>query len=224
MKKPWTLLVATTILLLVAPDRVHSLDIDAASGRFGVAIVYNGSGLGTVSPVVNTLGGSIHISFEEGFFLQVQPALDLFWTNYEWNTDQAVPTEYERGQGNNAFVLGFLLDLPLTATARFNERLGGAFSIGPAFLFRAAFANDDTAEYEDEMTANLASMIAYFWSDGRWFYPSAGLRLHVFLQENFTFAFGVRGFMPVAGLWLGAADVFNEGILQVGMSMLVDIE
>ncbi len=200
-----------------------ALDIDAASGRFGVAIINNQSDLGTVNPVVNTLGGSIVVSFAKGFFLTLQPALDLFWTNYELYEGRAVPTELERGEGNNAFVLGFLLDLPLTASYAFNERIGVSGSIGTAFLMRASLAGDTTAAYETEMAANLAAIASYFWSRGRWFYPSASLRLEVFLQENFTFAFGARGFMPVFNSWTDNPSFWDEGILQITMAMIVGL-
>jgi len=202
-----------------------ALDIDAASGRFGVAIINNKSDLGTIDPaIVNTLGGSMVVSFAKGFFLNLQPSLDLFWTNYEYYNGRAVPTEpSERGQGNNVSMIGFMIDLPLTASYRFNDRIGAAASIGTAFLLRASFAGDTSTAYETEMAANLAAISSYFWSQGRWFYPSASLRMEVFLQENFTFAFGVRGFMPVFNAWTDNPVFWDEGILQVTMAMIVGL-
>ncbi len=215
-------LVAT--LCTVAVISPWAMDIDGASGRFGVAIINNESVLGTVSPVVNTLGGSMIISFKKGFFLGLEPALDLYWTNYEYFEGRAVPTEDIRGEGNNVFILGFILDLPLTATFEFTERLGVAVALGPSFVLRAPFANDDTVGTEDEMAANLASISSYFWSSGRWFYPSASLRFHVFLQQNFTFAFGVRGSLPVFNAWTDNPNFWDEGILHITMAMLVGLE
>lgn len=202
-----------------------TLDIEAASGRFGVAVINNQAGLdSTLSPVVNTLGGSMVVGFSEGFFLTVEPGLDLYWTNYEWDTDRAVPTVVETGGGNNAFILGFIVDLPVTATLRFNERLGGAASLGPAFVLRAPFANDQTAGYEDEMAENLANIASYLWGRGRWLNLSAALRFDVYLQQNFTFALGVRGFLPIYNAWTGNAKFLDEGILHITMSMIVGIE
>lgn len=206
-------------------SRVYALDLEAASGRFGVAIINNESGLpSTLSPVVNTLGGSVIVGFAKGFFLTLQPGLDLYWTNYEWNTGRAVPTVIETGGGNNAFILGFMLDLPLTATLRFSDRLGGAAALGPAFVLRAAFANDQTAGVEETMAENLARMIDYFWQEGRWFYLSGALRFDVYLQQNFTFAISVKGFMPIYNAWTGNPKFLDEGILHVTMSMLVGLE
>jgi len=201
-----------------------AMDIETASGRFGVAIINNESVLGTVNPVVNTLGGSMSIAFMRGFFLSLQPALDLYWTNYEFYEGRAVPTESERGEGNNAFVLGFILDLPLTATVRFTDRIGAAVSLGPAFVMRAAFANDTAEENAVDMASNLASIVSYFWGSGRWFYPSAAIRFDVYLQQNFTFAFGVRGFLPVFNAWTDNPNFWDEGILHVTMAMLVGLE
>ncbi len=202
-----------------------AMDIDGFSGRFGVAIINNQSGItATPTPVVNTLGGTMIVSFTKGFFLSLQPGLDLYWTNYEWNEDRAVPTLTETGGGNNAFILGFILDLPLTATFAFSEAIGAAIGLGPSFVLRAPFANDDTAGSEDAMATNLASISSYLWSSGRWFYPSASLRFHVFLQQNFTFAFGVRGSLPVFNAWTGNPNFWDEGILHVTMAMLIGLE
>jgi len=90
-------------------------------------------------------------------------------------------------------------------------------SLGTAFLFRAAFASDISDE-------NLAAIASYLWSDGRWFYPSASLRFDVYLQQNFTFAMGIRGFLPVFNAWSGNDNFWDEGILHVTMAMLVGLQ
>ncbi len=205
---------------LAAPS---ALDLEAASGRFGVIVINNQHDAIPLLPVTNTLGGSVVVSFAKGFFLSLQPALDLYWTNYKWQEGRAVPTETETGQGNNAFVLGFILDLPVTATFSFSSRVGGAASLGPAFILRAAFAYDQTASEQESMAANLASIASYFWQAGRWFNPSVALRFDVYLQENFTFAFGVRGLFPIHNLWNGNPNVLDEGLLHVTMAMLVGL-
>ena len=65
--------------------------------------------------------------------------------------------------------------------------------------------------------------MSYFWSSGRWFYPSAALRLDVSLQQGFTFAMGVRGFLPVFNAWTGDAAFWDHGALHVTMSMLMEL-
>jgi len=215
--------VAIAVLALLASSACGAMDIEAATGRFGVAIVNNDSGQGAASPVVNTLGGGVVVSFLKGYFLNLQPSLDLYWTNYEWSVDRAVPTETETGGGNNAFVLGFILDLPVTATYSFNDRIGVSGSLGTAFLIRLAFAGDTSAD-PAVMDSNLALIRSYLWSQGRWFYPSMSLRMDVYLQQNFTFAFGARGFIPLFNLWSGNPKFLDEGILQITMAMIVGLE
>lgn len=216
-----SLWLAALFALALVPS--WALDIEAASGRFGVAIIFNGSGVaGTSNQVVNTIGGSMALAIRKGYFLDLQPTLDFYWTNYEWSGSQAVPTQVERGDGNNAFVVGFILSLPVTATTHFTERLGGSASIGPAFVMRAAFANDDSNPVA--MASNLASIVSYFWGAGRWFYPTASARLEVYLQQNFTFAFGARGFLQLANLWTDSPDFFDGSMLQITMSMLIGLQ
>ncbi len=218
MKRP-----AALIVTLLAAMAAHSLDLTMASGRFGVAIITNTEPTAP-NPVLNTLGGSLELTFREGYSLTVEPALDVLWTNYEWYEDRrAAPTPAETGGGNNVFVLGFLIDLPVVASFRFSERLSGAVSAGPAFLFRASFAGDTTAAVADLMAANLAKVSAYFWQAGRFFYPSAALRFDVFLQEGFTFAIGVRGFLPLFNAWAGDAGFWDAAILHVTLAMRVDL-
>ncbi len=223
MKRSVWLGTLAALALGVLATPASALDIEAAAGRFGVAIIFNGSGVaGTSNQVVNTIGGSMALAIRKGYFLDLQPTLDVYWTNYEWAGTQAVPTQLEKGDSNNAFVVGVMLSLPLTATMRFTDRIGGSASIGPAFVLRAAFANDNTDP--DAMASNLASIVSYFWSDGRWFYPTASARFEVYLQQNFTFAFGARGFLQLANLWTDSPDLFDGSILQITMAMLIGLQ
>jgi hypothetical protein len=48
--------------------------------------------------------------------------------------------------------------------------------------------------------------------------------MDVYLQQNFTFAFGARGFIPLFNLWSGNTKFFDEGILQITMAMVVGLE
>lgn len=231
-------LVLSTVMLLTGP--AHSLDIESVSGRFGVGILNSlftaeeqsrwNLAVETQEPppattIANTLGASMVVTFAEGFFLTVEPALDFLWANYEWfDGRRAVPTEFENDSSNNAFILGFLIDLPLTASLRFNERIGAAFSFGPAFLFRAVFAGDPNEADNPILQTNLANIKSYFWSGRRWFYPSAALRLNIFLQEGFTFSIGTRGFMPVFNAWTADAVPFwDQAIIHVVLCMTLDI-
>ena len=227
MKTPALVLVLAFLgVLLVQP--LQALDVTAFSGRFGVGIIRIVYEEEDVSPPptpvsVSTLGGSLVVSFADGYFISMEPALDLLWTNYQWYDDRrAVPTEYENDSINNAFVLGFLIDLPVVASFRINDSFGGSFGLGPSFLLRAAFAGDPNAKDDPELRDNISSILSYFWSEGRWFYPSASLRMNVFLQEGFTFGLGVRGSMPVFNAWTDDVGFWDHGMLHITLGMIID--
>jgi len=217
------------VLLLLCTASAAALDIDSAIGRFGVNILANTVPNSAPSPVLNTLGGAISISFADDFWLFFEPGLDLFWTNYGNYDGRAVPVEYEAGDGNNVFVLGFLVDLPLLATVRFGEllqpelkkRFALSLSLGPAFVLRAGFKGDTTAAVADKMLVNQAAVIKYFWTEGRWFYPSAGLRFEALLQDRFTFVLGLRGFAAAANWWTGLTPWYDHAMLHVMIGMRV---
>ncbi len=225
---------AITVCALIALHNLAAFDIEAATGRFGVDIL-NSDVPGIIlapSPVMNTLGGSAIFSFKEGFFLTFEPGLDLFWTNYENLDGRAVPTETDRGAGNNVFVLGFLLDIPLTATVRFGpsvsealpHRFAVAFSLGPAFVLRTVFKNDLTIGTETAMAANQQAIIDYFWAQGRWFYPAAGIRFEIALQERFNFLIGVREFLPIFNGWTNTTPFLDHNMLHIIISMRVKLK
>lgn len=209
--------------IIVFVPAVKAIDIEAVSGRLGVVIINNQNDELPFIPVTNTIGASLVLSFKKDAFITLDPALDLYWTNYKWQNGYAVPTESESGAGNNCFVMGFILDLPWTASFNFNDRTGAAFSLGTAFILRAAFANDNTPGTEAEMDSNQKAIIKYFWEKGRWFYPSASLRFDAYLQEKFSFSFNVRGMLALANAWTNPGLFFNESMLHIFMAMAVSL-
>lgn len=216
-------------LALLCSPLVSALDFDSAVGRFGVNILKNTVPNSAPDPVLNTLGASVSIAFADDFWLFVEPGLDLFWTNYGNYDGRAVPVEYEAGAGNNVFVLGFLLDLPLIATVRFGEflqpelkkRFALSLSLGPAFVLRAGFKGDTSSAVADQMVVNQAAVLEYFWAEGRWFYPSAGLRFEALLQDRFTFVLGVRAFAAAANWWTALQPWYDHGMIHVMLGMRV---
>lgn len=214
-------LLSIAIILCAVPFAAHAFDVSQASGRFGVAIV-NNSEDSAPSPVLNTLGGSVELSFKDDYFLTLEPGLDLMWTNYEWyDGRRAAPTPAETGGGNNVFVLGLLMDVPVVFSFPIADRFSAAVSVGTAFLLRISMPGDTTAGYETQMADNLSKVSTYFWQAGRWWYPSASIRLNVWLQEGFTFALAVRGFLPLFNAWTKDAPFWDAAILHATLSMYV---
>lgn len=213
----------TLALALIASSSAWAMDLSVATGRFGVMIIRNVEDTAP-NPVLNTLGGSVELTLGNLSFMTLEPGLDVMWSNYEWFEDRrAAPTPAETGEGNNVFVLGMLLDVPLVFSARFSERLGGAASIGTSLLFRASFAGDTTVGTEAAMAYNLSRVSAYFWQAGRWLYPSAALRFDVYVQDGYTFAVGLRGFLPLFNAWTGDVSFWDAAMLHVTLGMRVTL-
>ncbi|MBN1520055.1 MAG: hypothetical protein JW923_08195 [Spirochaetales bacterium] len=207
-------------LVLASALPAAAMDLDAITGRFGVAII-NNTAPTAPNPVINTLGASFNLPFSEDSLFSFDPALDILWTNYEWYDGRAAPTESETGEGNNVFVLGFLLDLPVVVNVRFSDKLGGAFSLGPAFLLRVSFKGDTTEGLEATMDENLRLVSAYFWQSGRWLYPSTAFRFDVFLQEGITFSIGARGFLPLFNAWDPGIAFWDHAMIHVTLGMRI---
>lgn len=198
------------------------MDFDYVSGRFGVAVQRNDAN-STPDPVVNTLGASLGFGFGADSSFVLEPALDIMWTNYEWMNGRAAPTPSESGGGNNIFVLAMLLDIPVYWNFPIGGRFSGSLGMGTAILMRASFPADKTPGYADEMKDNLSRAATYFWEAGRWFYPSAALRLSIWLQEGFSFALTGRAFYPLANLWNNEPALLDSSIIQVSLSVLVEL-
>ncbi|GAB1431977.1 hypothetical protein MASR2M29_06020 [Spirochaetota bacterium] len=214
---------AIILCMAIFPHSVMAWDIESVSGRFGTLIINNQTDELPVIPVVNTLGLSFGVSIGDNGFFSLEPALDLYWTNYKWENTHAVPTEVESGSGNNSWVLGFILDLPWTISVEFGNKMGAAFSLGTAFVMRAAFAADKAAGIKDIMAENKASIIQYFWQKGRWFYPSSALRFKINLINNFDFSVNVRALLPVYNAWTNPDHFFDEGMLHIFMLLAVGL-
>lgn len=211
-------------IVLAAP--LAALDLESITGKFGVAVInierFDASQPIAPVPIVNTLGLGLGLPFVEGSSWALRPALDVLWTNYTWDeaSGRALPTEAETFGGENVFVLGLLLDLPVSYDFRFSERLGGGVQLGLAALMRISLPGDPNLPRE-QVEENLTKVSSYFWGAARWLYPSFGLRLDVFLQDGFTFELGLRGFLPIFNAWTGDAPFWDHltGHVSLGMRL-----
>jgi len=224
MKAVRIAIAAAFATVLAAP--LPAFDLESFTGKFGVAVInierFDTSQPMAPVPIVNTLGLGLGFPFAEGSSWAFRPALDALWTNYTWDdsSGRALPTEAETFGGDNVFVLGLLLDLPVSYDFRLSERLGGGVQLGLAALMRISLPGDPNLPRE-AVEEKLAKVAAYFWGAARWLYPSFGLRLDVFLQEGFTFELGLRGFLPIFNLWTGDAPFGDHltGHVSLGMRL-----
>lgn len=217
-------------IVLVISTSLFAFDFSYAGGSLGVLIINNTVPESAPSPVVNTIGGiAIFTIAEPGLFFS--PALDILWVNYENRDGRAVPTESEQGSGNNVFVIGLLLDLPIAYSFSFgpaiNERLMHRFSAsifgGTSFLFRICFNGDATEAFAEQMEENRKAVAHYLWDKGRWFYPMIGTRFSIILQESFTFTMGVKWYIPVFNLWTDTSPFLDASMLAIQLAMQVSL-
>lgn len=224
MKAARLVIAAACAIVLAAP--LAALDLESITGKFGIAVInidrFDDSQPTAPMPIVSTLGLGLGLPFAEGSSWALRPSLDLLWTNYEWDeaSGRALPTESDQSGDNNVFVLGLMLDLPVSFDFRFSERLGGGVQLGLAALMRVSLPGDPNLP-RDQVQENLSKVSAYFWGAARWFYPSFGLRFDVFLQEGFTFELGLRGFLPVFNAWTDEAPFWDHltGHVSLGMRL-----
>ncbi len=201
--------------LLALASSAAAIDLEYVTPRLGVLYIRNGSGAGSASPIVNTLGTSLTFSLGEDRRLSIDPGIDLFWTYYEWDAalGRAVPTEPETAQA--AFVLGGLLDCPFSWRFVLNKRISLKPGVGPAFVVRVPFPNSTELAAEDN-----SAIAGWFYTGGRFAYPEAQLLLDVELIDDFAFQLALRTFWPVPNLWTGD-DFFDHFMFQAALSVRI---
>ena len=132
--------------------------------------------------------------------LRIELTADVYFTNYEYN-----PLGYPMAcnpENRYSFVIGFITAVQAT----------GAFSVGSDIYFRVfggpaadfrivtqaiGLHPTDIAE-ADRQTALITD---YFWGEGRWFSPVAGIGMDFPLNENFLLGFDLRAWFPIYKLW-----------------------
>ncbi|HOT59295.1 MAG TPA: hypothetical protein P5519_08040 [Spirochaetia bacterium] len=224
---------------------VFAFDITHAGGSLGVLIINNTVPESAPNPVVNTIGGFANFTFTSvpgfapgssvpgfapGFFLST--ALDILWLNYENRDGIAVPTETETGNGNNVFVIGLLLDVPLgyvfyfgpPVTESLPHRFSATLLAGTSFLFRICMNGDTTEAYASVMEQNRIAVAQYLWGNGRWFYPMISGKFGIVLQETFTFTVGAKWYIPIFNLWTTDDNsFFNASMLAIQLAMQISL-
>ena len=188
--------------------------------RLGLMIITNvvTGDVGAPDAVVNTFGASLDFPFEKNPRWSFQPGVDIYWTRYEWGSDErAHPTEMETAQA--ALVLGAILDAPVFYTWDFSESLQGMVGGGGAVILRAAFR----ASGSDSDTP-VSEIGSWFYKKLRWFYPSTQFKLAYRLQEKFTFEFSARWFVPLFNvLDPEAPSFFDHSMIDLTLGMRIKL-
>ncbi|MBL8966860.1 MAG: hypothetical protein JNG85_07620 [Spirochaetaceae bacterium] len=189
--------------------------------ELGVVIVLNLDPLAkkeTPPLVTNILGSGLAFPFAGDSLFAFEPSVDVYWGYYEYSNRpteidydpsrprRAVPTELGE---RDAFMLGLLLEAPVTATFRLGPKFRMSGGLGLGFNLRVGFKAAAEAPNED-----VAAINAYFWSKGRFLMPTTLLRGEYLLTERFEFGFAARAFWPLFNLWAGEGyPLLDQAIL-----------
>ena len=173
------------------------------------------AGYGGPSPIVQLLGASLPISLSSWFVLE--PMLELFGTDYEW-TDTfatAVPAAVESGGG--FFTLGTLISLHAGVRLPIAKAVSLGLSIGPDFLLRFPL------EFFNNLPASVAGRApaqAYFFADGRFFYPESRLFFRWQFSESLVMVINLRVFYPLFHAWDGLGQPFiDQFMVSAGLGL-----
>ena len=158
------------------------------------------------APIIPALGFSLALQLNN--YLRIELTEDIYFTNYEYNWALGYPMACNP-ENRSAFVLGFITGIQLTGAVPLGS--GGTVMrifAGPAADFRvivlaiglnhpADFTND--IKTDPQLQTNAIN--EYFWSNARWFMPSAGVGFDFPLTEKLLLGFDFRAWFPVYKLW-----------------------
>ncbi|MDR0323189.1 MAG: hypothetical protein LBI12_01920, partial [Treponema sp.] len=158
-----------------------------------------GADVGTFTPSV---GASAAWNFWR--FLSLEITEDFYFKNYEYNST----LEYAMacGQENrSALVFGFVTGAQLTAAVPFGSSgLRMRIFAGPVMDIRIVMLAwglkhpaDFTGKIETDARMQTDAIRKYFWSNGRWFLPVAGIGLDFPANEKFLVGLDLRCWFPL---------------------------
>jgi len=168
------------------------------------------------APIIPALGFSL--AFQVHKILRIELTEDIYFTNYEYNVKLGYPMACSI-ENRFSFVLGFFTAIQLTAALP----LGGGgtfirFFAGPAADFRVVVPAiglnhpaDHTGNIESDATLQTNAIKDYFWSEGRWLMPVAGLGMDFPISEALKIGFDLRAWFPVYKLWTNDKTSFIDG-------------
>lgn len=190
--------------------------------RGSVLAIFEDNGMeGDPMPIVPSLGAGCEFDLPFLPVVRFEPSLDLYGTyyGYSYTLDRAVPYAIEN---RSSFVLGFVLGLPLA----YHYRLPNGFVLrgfaGPAFDLRlcllAGGLEGDDADDADSQRKDIAS---YFWGNGRYFMPTAGIGVDFPVIKGLLLGAELRAWFPIYKAWSDEELPSKEGWRVAGTLRIV---
>ncbi|MBI9103287.1 MAG: hypothetical protein JEY99_12795 [Spirochaetales bacterium] len=202
MKKPGIIL----IILLILTSGLSALTFDRVEARMGMVYYgYSGENRETSSPLKEFLGVGLPMDFGSRF--EFRPELTLFYFDYFYNDldGRALPSPIEKADRISVF--HFLVNPAFSIVFPYDNGLSWGLSLSPSFLLRLPLIAVD--EGDDDRS----DITSYFYSAGRFFYPSAGGFFRWQFAERTALSITAWGHFPLFHLWDGSVEPFYDQLL-----------
>ncbi|MCF7928935.1 MAG: hypothetical protein K9L68_08490 [Spirochaetales bacterium] len=208
MKRFLFSVIIALLLLFSSAAAVSSLTVDALEAEYGLLWLgkYEGGDYqssSTPSPILNTLGLTVPLDFENGFLLQ--PGLKVFGTDYLYTGSRAVPAGIE--DKDAFYVLAMLLKTPIVFDFPLNENLVLSGEAGPSFLLRVPLVAYDAGE------SMRSDMTSYLFGSLRFLYPELGFSMRWKLNRSIALGFRTEFYPPVFHFWDGEDVPFYDQMM-----------
>jgi hypothetical protein len=188
------------IVLFSAGTQLKALEAVDWLARGGMIFLPEDNGLESdPSPLLGTPGAAARLFFFDYFALEI--SLDFYMTHYLYSDslNRAAPAAIEN---RSALVIGSMLGFQAVYLFQpFDFWTIRAYA-GPAIDARISIVAGglEGADKEDaaEETENISK---YFWEEGRWLYPTAGIGMDFAVTDDLLLGFDLRTWFPVYKLW-----------------------
>lgn len=168
--------------------------------RGGMLVLPEDNGLESdPSPVLFSPGTAARLSFSDLFALEL--SLDFYMTHYGYSAalDRAVPVAIEN---RSAFVIGSLVGIQAVFMFQPLEFWTIRLYAGPAIDARISLIAGGLEGADEKDAANQTDAVSsYFWDEGRWFIPAAGIGMDFAAFDNVLLGFDIRTWFPLYKLW-----------------------
>ncbi len=198
--KRYILIAACMIALFAAEPQLGALEGFQWLARGGMLFLPEENGLESdPSPVLFAPGAAARLSFSELFALEL--SLDFYMTYYGYSAalDRAVPVAIEN---RSAFVIGTLVGIQAVFMFQPFEFWTIRAYAGPTIDARISLIAGGLEGADQKDAANQTDAVSsYFWSEGRWFIPAAGIGMDFAAFDNVLLGFDLRTWFPLYKLW-----------------------
>ncbi len=193
--------IAACILMLFATNfPLKALEGIQWLARGGMLVLPEDNGMESdPSPILFSPGAAARLSFFHYFALEI--SLDFYMTHYLYSDtlDRAVPAAIEN---RSAFVIGSVLGIQAVYLFKPLDSWTIRVYAGPAIDIRISLTAGGLEGADQKDAASQTKKVSsYFWEQGRWLYPVAGIGMDFAVNDDLLLGFDLRTWFPMYKLW-----------------------